>query len=140
MSFRATWEIYDPRELPADGALVAHTPQDVGRLVALLSEPSANPAMVVHLDRPLVISEFSGNTVPDHLLWALVHSGFGYLSHFCPEHPYSVPIGDPASPARHYDHTEFEAGSGVSFDVFTQALKEFLTTAARPTCVQWRQI
>ncbi|WP_432705023.1 Imm1 family immunity protein [Actinokineospora globicatena] len=32
------------------------------------------------------------------------------------------------------------AASGVGLDVFTQALKEFRTTAARPTCVQWRQI
>ncbi|SES28628.1 Imm1 family immunity protein [Actinokineospora terrae] len=140
MSFRAAWEIHDPHELPADGTFVAHTPDDVDRLVVLLSEPSADPAMVFHLDRPAVVSEFSGESVPDHLLWALVHSGFGYLSHYCPVHPFSLPIGDPTSPARHYDHTDFEAGTGLALDLFTQALKEFLATAARPTCVQWRQL
>ncbi|RLK60311.1 Imm1 family immunity protein [Actinokineospora cianjurensis] len=140
MSFRAAWEICDPQELPADGTLVAHTPDDVDRLVALLSDPRADPAMVFHLDRPSVISEFSGKSVPDHLLWALVHRGFGYLSHYCPTHPFSLPIGDPTSPARHYDHTDFEAGTGLALDLFTHALKEFLATAARPTCVRWRQL
>ncbi|MEU5690709.1 Imm1 family immunity protein [Actinosynnema sp. NPDC020468] len=140
MSFQAVWNVYDPAELPEVAELVVRTPEDVDHLVTLLSEPSAEQALISHSARRPTTSEFTGRTVPDHLLQALVRGGFGYLLHYCPEHPSSASVGDPTSPAHHYDYTDFEAGTGLPLPLFTNALKEFLTTASRPTCVGWRAV
>ncbi|PPK66892.1 Imm1 family immunity protein [Actinokineospora auranticolor] len=139
MPFTAHWDTYAPDEVPGEEEFTAESPGDVDRLVALLSDPHASAATIVHAGRAEVVSPYSGETVPDHLLWALVHSGFGYLHYHDPDHVSCVPVGDPTSAHHHYDYTDFEAGSGLPVDVFTKALKQFLATATRPTVVQWRE-
>ncbi|GAA3859405.1 hypothetical protein GCM10022243_26550 [Saccharothrix violaceirubra] len=138
MSFTAHWHVYRPDELPAEETLVVETPADVDHLVARLSDPDSSPAMVFHSARPEIVSEWSGETVDDHLLWALVHKGFGYLDFHSPEHVSCALVGDPASEGYHYDYVDYDPGSGVALDLFTRALKEFLRTAERPTCAEWR--
>ncbi|WP_018680673.1 Imm1 family immunity protein [Actinokineospora enzanensis] len=139
MGIHARWEIHDPENLPTNGELVAETPEDVDRLVALLTEPSAEPASVEHLARTRIRSEWSGEIVPDHLMWALVQRGYGYLLYYSAEHEHCTAVGDAASRAYHYDYNDFPAGSGISIELFARAIKEFLATAVRPTCVTWRK-
>jgi hypothetical protein len=56
------------------------------------------------------------------------------------DHDLCQPAGDPESPVFHSDSDQFEAGTGIPIATFTKALKEFLVTARRPTCVEWREV
>lgn len=140
MTFTAAWGRYDENDPGAGTTRTVATPEQVDELVRALSEENAYAARIIHDARPPVRSPLSGEPVPDHALWAGVWQGYGYLMHVDPAHDLSQPVGDPASPVYHSDSDEFEAGTGIPVETFTEALKEFLATAQRPTRVEWRAV
>ncbi|GAA3843484.1 hypothetical protein GCM10022243_07480 [Saccharothrix violaceirubra] len=138
MSFTARWSIRDVDGGPDKGAIrTVTTDAEVDDLVGLLSDDVAETARIHHADRPLVPAPFTGKPGADHVLTAAVHAGYGYLGYLDPDHDFGHPVGDPASPVYHSDSEEFDAGSGIPVETLTSALKEFLATAQRPTCVDW---
>ncbi|MEV0678265.1 Imm1 family immunity protein [Actinosynnema sp. NPDC050436] len=145
MSFTAVWPIDDPGGGETADEMTVDTPEDVDALLRRLAEPGAGPAVVEHGDRPLLddtegLLGAPGRTkIPDHDVAAAVHGGFGYLTYADPEHDYSTLDGEPGSPEHRSEHVDHPAGSGVPVEVLGAALKDFLATAARPTCVRWRE-
>ncbi|MEV0676837.1 Imm1 family immunity protein [Actinosynnema sp. NPDC050436] len=138
MSIKATWDVYDPEGSPALDSMEVHAPDDVALLVTRLSGLHVAGGTLVHTKRPEIVSPYSGEVVPDHVLQVLVNGGFGYVHFHSPEHVSCSPVGDPDSGFHHYEYTDFEAGSGLPLPLFTRLLTEFLATAERPTCVTWR--
>lgn len=138
MSFKAYWGVYVENDLDAGGQMTVTTPDDVDALVGELAKETSEAAKIEHSDRPP--TTFLGTTGPDHLLGAGIWKGYGYLEYADPDHELCQPVGDPDSPAYHSDSDEYEAGTGIPIETFTEALKEFLATAQRPTCVRWREV
>jgi hypothetical protein len=114
------------------------TPDEVKALVDQLSQDTSEAAKIEHLGRERLT--FEGESAPDHLLAAGVRGGYGYLEYVDDDHELCQPVGDPDSPVYHSDSDQYEAGTGVPIETFTKALKEFLATAQRPTCVEWREV
>ncbi|WP_447004275.1 Imm1 family immunity protein [Saccharothrix isguenensis] len=140
MSFTAGWGVYDEHDLSAGVLITVETPEQVDAMVDQLAMDTAEAAKIVHDARPLSPSAWTGEVGPDHQLWAGVWKGYGYLMYVDPDHELCQPVGDPDSPVFHSDSDEFEAGTGIPVETFTRALKEFLATAERPTCVEWRDV
>ncbi|RKT57500.1 Imm1 family immunity protein [Saccharothrix australiensis] len=136
MSFTAYWRIYDETDLRAGARMTVTTPADVEVLVARLAEDTAEAAKIEHHGRARLT--FEGESAPDHILVAGVAGGYGYFEYADDDHEPSRPVGDPASPVYHSDSDEYPAGSGLPIEAFTAALCEFLATARRPACVDWR--
>jgi hypothetical protein len=135
MSFTASWPIYD--DSPDGGRrMTVTTPDEADTLVRMLAEDTAGAATIEHHNREQ--SVFMGEPSPDHVLSAGVWQGFGYLQYVDTDHELAHPLGDPNSPIYHSDSSEFDAGTGVPIETLAKALKEFLATAQRPTCVEWR--
>jgi len=142
MTFTAIWPTYDGN--PDGGERMAvSTPGDVDALVAKLNSTTSGAAMITHDGRQAApITEASFGPIdaptPDHLLTAGVSDGYGYLTYVDPAHEMSPPLGSSSSPAYISDYAEYPPGSGVPIEVLAAALKEFLLTAQRPSCVQWQ--
>jgi hypothetical protein len=146
MSFKAVWPIYDPTDLRAGEQAVVNSPDAVDAFVVNLSRDNAGAAMIQHQSRPLeddslgLMGPPGTGKIPDHDVTAGVWKGFGYLSYTDPENEYSMLAGDDKSPMYASDYVEYPAGSGVPVEILAAALKEFLVTAKRPTCVEWRNL
>lgn len=144
MSFTAVWPISDPDDTEAADQLTVQTPEDVDTLLSRLAEPGAGPAVIEHEDRPLMddteglLGEPGRTKIPDHDVAAAVHGGYGYLTYADPDHDYSTLDGEPDSPDYRSEYVDYPAGAGVPVETLALALKDFLTTAQRPTCVAWR--
>ncbi|MEU4801897.1 Imm1 family immunity protein [Actinosynnema sp. NPDC023587] len=144
MSFTAVWPINDRADAEAADELTVSTPDDVDALLGRLAEPGAGPAVIEHQDRPLMddtegLLGAPGQTkIPDHDVAATVHGGYGYLTYADPDHDYSTLVGEPDSPGYHSEYVDYPAGAGVPVEALGLALKDFLATAARPTCVAWQ--
>ncbi|MEU6152292.1 Imm1 family immunity protein [Actinosynnema sp. NPDC047251] len=144
MSFTAVWPINDPEDAEAADESTVDSPQDVDALLRRLAEPGAGPAVIEHQDRPLLddtegLLGAPGQTkIPDHDVAAAIHAGFGYLTYADPDHDYSTLVGDPGSPEYRSEYVDYPAGTGVPVEALGAALKDFLATAARPTCVEWQ--
>ncbi|GAA3843446.1 hypothetical protein GCM10022243_07430 [Saccharothrix violaceirubra] len=138
MRFTAGWTVHLP-DSHRDGGEVRTiaTAADVDALVVELGKDASEVAWIHHADRPLIPAPFTGEPGPDHILNAGIAYGYGYLGYLDPDHDFHHPVGDPASPVYHSDSEEFDAGSGIPVETLTSALKEFLATAQRPTCVDW---
>ncbi|GAA3843468.1 hypothetical protein GCM10022243_07460 [Saccharothrix violaceirubra] len=102
-----------------------------------LSRGTSGVARIEHDTRPHRPHPFTGEPAADHLVMACVGDDFCYLYHVDPDHDPGHPVGDPASPVYHSDSEEFPAGSGIPVETLATALKEFLATGQRPTCVDW---
>ena len=145
MSFTAVWPISDPDDSDAADELTVSTPEDVDALLARLAEPDAGPAVIEHLDRDLItdteglLGAPGATKIPDHDVVAAVRGGFGYLTYADPEHDSSTLEGEAASPELRSEHVDYPAGAGVAVEVLATALKDFLATARRPSCVRWRE-
>lgn len=137
MTFTAVWTVLDPDAHSQGKRMVVASAEDVDALVAALDAPGATAAMIRHQTRPTVEGD-EGEQLPDHDVTAGVWHGYEYMSFSDEGHDYATLDGDPASPpyAAHYD--EFDPGTGVSIQALIEALREFLTTAQRPTAVAWR--
>ncbi|WP_433265327.1 Imm1 family immunity protein [Actinosynnema sp. CS-041913] len=137
MNFIASWGVHNESDLRAGNRMTVTTSADVEALVERLAKATSQAAKIIHQARPPVRSALSGELEPDHMLWAGIWQGYGYLI-FGDDEDLWFPVGDPASPVYHSDSDEYDAGSGLPIETFTEALKEFLATAHRPTCVEWR--
>lgn len=102
-------------------SLTLATDDDVTRLVELLSRDDADTASIQGTDVALS---------------AHIAHGYGYLLYAGPD-GYVVSDGDPTSPAVESE-SGFPAGSGVTFERFTEALREFAHTGRLPEAVTWR--
>ncbi|QFZ23224.1 Imm1 family immunity protein [Saccharothrix syringae] len=146
MSFTAVWPISDPRDSDAADSLTAGGPEDVEALVNRLAEPGAGAAVLEHLDRETMtdteglLGAPGATRMPDHDVVVAVRDGYGYLVYTDVEHDTATLEGAPESPGYHSEYVEYPDGSGVPVEVLTAALKDFLATAQRPTCVEWREI
>jgi hypothetical protein len=144
MSFTAVWPITDQNDTDAADEMTVSTPEDVDTLLARLAEPGAGPAVIEHQDRELITDTEGllgapGTTeIPDHDVAAAVDQGYGYLTYADPEHDYSTLRGEPSSPEYRSEYVDYPPGAGVPVDLLAAALKEFLATAKRPTCVDWQ--
>ncbi|MFD1150160.1 Imm1 family immunity protein [Saccharothrix hoggarensis] len=144
MSFTAVWPINDVNDADAADELTVSAPEDVDTLLSRLAEPGAGPAVIEHQDRELItdteglLGSPGSTKIPDHDVAAAIHAGFGYLTYADPDHDYSTLQGDPASPEYRSEYVDYPAGAGVPVGVLAAALKDFLATAQRPTCVEWQ--
>jgi len=145
MSIKATWGTSDPEEYLVGHQMTVTTPDEVDLLIARLGDPNASAASLVHANRPTVIDTegyfgAAGSEVVDHSVDVCVRDQFGYLIYSSPEHDhaYATAVGDPLSPKAISDQSEFAAGTGLPLETLAAALKEFLLTAQRPSCVQWQ--
>jgi len=145
MSFTAVWPISDPNDTDAADELTVSTPEDVDTLLSRLADPGAGPAVVEHVDRDLItdteglLGAPGATEIPDHDVAVAVHGGFGYLTYADPEHDYSTLRGEAGSPELRSEYVDYPAGAGVPVEVLAAALKDFLATARRPTCVEWQE-
>lgn len=130
------WVVFAPDGQVRGSSMAVATTDDIDRLVATLSEPGVSAAMIEHTGRTHVL--FEGEELPDHDMTAGVHEGFGYLSYSDGDHDYAMPAGDAASPPYAAHYVDYNAGTGVAIETLTEALREFLATAQRPTCIQWQ--
>ncbi|RKT57501.1 Imm1 family immunity protein [Saccharothrix australiensis] len=144
MSFTAVWPIANPDGTETADELTVDAPEDVDALLGRLAEPGAGPAVVEHGDRPLLddteglLGAPGRAKIPDHDVAAAVHGGYGYLTYADPDHDYSTLDGDPDSPEYRSEYVDYPAGSGVPVGTLALALKDFLATGQRPTCVGWQ--
>ncbi|GGP70102.1 Imm1 family immunity protein [Saccharothrix coeruleofusca] len=143
MSFTAVWPIRDASGAESADEMTVQAPEDVDTLLTRLNEPGAGPAVIEHQDRPLLddteglLGEPGRTKIPDHDVAVAVHAGYGYLTYADPDHDYATLQGEAASPEYRSDYVDYPAGSGAPPRVLAEALKEFLTTAQRPTHVPW---
>jgi Immunity protein Imm1 len=118
---------------------VLATPDDVQTLIDGLARPSTSEASLVHTKRPKEHNKLFDTMENDHQVIIAVWRGHGYMEYSDPKY-YSQFAGDPASPEWHTSSSGyFYPGTGVSLDTLVKAVSEFLVTAERPTCVQWRE-
>ncbi|GAA3843453.1 hypothetical protein GCM10022243_07440 [Saccharothrix violaceirubra] len=136
MSFTAYWGIHDG-SIDNGEIRTITTDAEVDALVTELTKEISGFARIHHEGRPTMPVPFTGEPGPDHIVHAGVHRAYGYLGHLDPDHDFGHPVGDPASPVYHSDSEEFPAGSGIPVETLATALKEFLATGQRPTCVDW---
>lgn len=142
MSFNAVWSIQDTDE--SGEQMTVTTPEEVDALLTRLGEPGAGAAVIEHQERALIpdVEGLLGTPgevkIPDHDVAAAVWQGYGYLTYADPDQDYSTLVGESASPQYSSEYVDYPAGSGVPVEALAAALREFLTTAARPTCVQWQ--
>ncbi len=140
MSFIAAWGVHDEHDPRAGVRVTITTPEQVDSMVEQLAMDTSEAAKIIHDARSLSYSVLAGEMGPDHQLWAGIWQGYGYLMYADDDHELCQPVGDPDSPVYHSDSDQYEAGTGVAIETFTKALKEFLATAQRPTCVEWREV
>lgn len=145
MSFEAAWGTDDPRYHDTGRRMTVDTADDVDLLITELTDPGSGAAHLVHHERPMTIDDEGmagppGAEIIDHDVLVGVGHDYGYLSYFSPEFDYAVAelVGDPNSPKLIADPMEFDSGTGVPIETLAKALKEFLKTAQRPTCVEWQ--
>jgi hypothetical protein len=145
MSFTAVWPVDDPDDPDAAELATVDTADEVDALLTRLAATSVGPAVIEHQSRDFIedVEGLLGTPgearIPDHDVTAAVRQGYGYLSYADPGHAYATSAGEPSSPGFSSEHAEYPPGSGVPLDVLAGALKEFLTTAERPTGVSWRE-
>jgi hypothetical protein len=141
MTINADWADLEPgtvidREVHET---ILASPDDVQKLVDALTKPHTSEAHLVHAGRPKRYNKILNRLENDNQVFLAVTGGFGYMEYFDPNH-WSQFVGDPASPEWHTTSSGyFYPGTGVSLDTLVKAVSEFLVTAERPTCVQWRE-
>jgi hypothetical protein len=142
MSFNAVWSVQDADE--SGEQMTVTTPEEVDALLARLAESGAGAAVIEHQERALIpdaeglLGAPGEVKIPDHDVAAAVSSGFGYLTYADPDQDYSTLVGEAESPVYASEYVDYPAGSGVQVGLLAAALKEFLLTAQRPSCVQWQ--
>jgi hypothetical protein len=116
-----------------DREFEASTPEAIGELVDVLTEPESDDARIEHDGR-----------ARDHALYAAVRGAFGYFRYLGPLSGAAevdeavVSIGLPKSAEAHgTNNAVYPATTGLELAHFTEALHEFARTAELPTCVQW---
>ncbi|WNV90622.1 Imm1 family immunity protein [Umezawaea sp. Da 62-37] len=143
MSFNAVWSIQNADE--SGEQMTVTTPEEVDALLTRLAESGAGAAVIEHQERALIpdVEGLLGAPgevkIPDHDVAAAVSSGFGYLTYADPDQDYSTLVGEDGSPVYASEYVDYPAGSGVRVGVLAEALKEFLATGRRPSCVEWQE-
>jgi hypothetical protein len=141
MTITAGWADLEPGTVIVRRAhqMVLKTSEDVRDLVEILAKPDTGEAHMVHTGRPKWRNEFSDELEDDNQVFIGTCGGFWYMEYFDPTN-WSQLVGDPISPEWHTVHSgHFFAGTGVSMDTIIKAITEFMVTAERPTCVEWRE-
>ncbi len=125
-----------------DRQFEASTPQAVGELVDILTQPESDDAYIEHASRPREMDD--GEEFADHVLYAAVRDQVAYLRYLGPVSGAAtvedavVPIGDPDSPETSgTNNVVYPASTGLNLARFTEVLREFARTAELPTSVQW---
>lgn len=137
MTITAVWPISSPGDVNAGDGLTVTESTELDGLVTRLAEPNAGAATIWHEGREPADPETG---MLDHDVLAAIDGGYGYLSYIDTEHDLAVLDGDADSPSLSVEDLDFPAGSGVSVEVFTAALREFLDTGSRPESVTWREV
>jgi Immunity protein Imm1 len=118
------------------------SPVEVRQIVAELNGASASIAVINHLSRPATgnIIFYDGRCIYDHEVLVAINDDWGYLRMWALGDGDGTWIidGHPSSPSIVNHAVEFPAGAGIPLPQLETALCEFLMTAARPQCIQWR--
>jgi immunity protein Imm1 of predicted polymorphic toxin system len=142
MSLEVSWNVMDSHRTEARTMTVGNA-LDVERLVSALAADSASDALIYHQGRPMLdpLEGFEDDEIlHDHHATVGALNSWGYFSYTDEEHELSSLAGDPSSPPFHGEICDHPAGSGIPLDLLKAAIVEFLETADRPRCVNWKSI
>jgi hypothetical protein len=103
------------------------TRADVDSLVAALADTHTGTA---HIE----------SDAGEFVAQAAVERGFGYLFYVDVASGGAYSLGDPKSPELASSEQHFPAGSGITIPQLASALAQLLTTAGRPTAIQWQPL
>jgi hypothetical protein len=118
----------------AEEIMTMTDPSDVARLIELLSTEAGYGATAHHSNRSGL-----ADGAPDHELVVGILNGHGAL-YYNDENGTWYSEGDtPEGDGPVFAELDFPPHCEVPPAVVQQALEEFLTSPARPTCVQWQE-
>ncbi|ASO19511.1 hypothetical protein FHR81_000812 [Actinoalloteichus hoggarensis] len=120
---------------------VVADPAEVELLVNRLASPAVSDAQIEHLGRPAYVDE-DGESGPDHLVYAGVHDGRGYLDYIGARFGGDLPAvgildGDPDSPEWQGAGHAFHRSSGVTLDSFHRLLVDLLRSGRPSERARW---